>query len=115
MAAIACALLVSSCGGSAERKPSARITTASLAVFRAQMLVSLKRGELTWRHVFCVRTDHSFRGVPVVRCNVDFGDPHVEAYCAVLRGGRLLTNFQDRAIPCGHDDAGKPYTITAYP
>jgi hypothetical protein len=41
-----------------------------------------------------------------VRCNVNFGAPHIEVYCSILEGGRLVTNHEDRAIPCGHDDAG---------
>lgn len=112
---ITCALLVSACGTAARTAPRARITTASLRVFHAKMVAELRKGDLYWHRVTCVRTGHHFRGVSIVRCNVDFGDPHIEAYCDVLRAGRLLTNFEDRSIPCGPDNAGKPYTITAYP
>ena len=48
-----------------------------------------------------------------MRCNVDFGDPHIEAYCTVIEGGRLLTNHQYPAIPCRHDGAGA--AIITYP
>ncbi|MDE3132722.1 MAG: hypothetical protein KGL15_01505 [Acidobacteriota bacterium] len=93
---------------------SARISTASLRVIRARMVAKLRRDELSWRWVVCLRSGNSFQRVPVVRCNVDFGDPHIEAYCAVLRGGRLLTNFEDAAIPCGPDKAGDKQTIVTY-
>ena len=32
----------------------------------------------------------SFNGAAIVRCNVNFGDPHIEAYCIVLRRGEAL-------------------------
>ncbi len=80
----------------------------------AKMVASLRRDKLHWHRVVCLRNGNRFRGAAIVRCNVDFGDPHVEAYCLVLKGGRLLSNFQDPAIPCGPDNAGKPYTITTY-
>jgi len=67
----------------------------------------LKRKELTYRWVACVRNGRRYRGQAIVRCNVNFGmDPHVEAYCSVLEHGRLVTNHEDAAIPCGHDNAG---------
>jgi hypothetical protein len=46
-----------------------------------------------------------------VRCNVDFGDPHIEAYCSVLVNGRLVTDHDDASIPCRHDDAGPAPSI----
>jgi hypothetical protein len=52
--------------------------------------------------------------VRVVRCNVDFGEPHIVAYCSVLRGGRLLTSEDDPAIPCGHDNAGYSAKLVQY-
>jgi hypothetical protein len=91
------------------------ITTASLGTFRNDLTGHLRAHQLNYRWVVCVRTPHRFRGVPVVRCNVDFGiDPHVEAYCSVLRGGRLLTSEQDPAIPCGHDNAGFSDPVVTY-
>jgi len=46
-----------------------------------------------------------------VRCNVNFGDPHIEAYCIVLRYGSLYSDHQDRAIPCQRDNRAPPATI----
>lgn len=94
-------------GGSAVR-------TASPAVFRTDLIARLRAEHLNYRWVVCVRTPHRFRGVPIVRCNVDFGDPHIQAYCSVLRGSRLLTSAQDPAIQCGHDDAGYSAPIVQY-
>jgi hypothetical protein len=67
----------------------------------------LKHKELTYRWVACVRNGRTYRGQSIVRCNVNFGmDPHVEAYCSVFEDGRLVTNHENSAIPCRHDDAG---------
>ena len=78
------------------------------------MIARLRHDNLYWHWVACVRNGDRFDGVSIVRCNVDFGDPHIEAYCAVLRGGRLLTNFDDPAIPCEHDNAGNTQTVVTY-
>jgi hypothetical protein len=50
---------------------------------------------LSYRWVVCVR-EHA-----VFRCNVDFGDPHIVRYCAVVRRGRLVTDREDPRIHCG--------------
>ncbi len=70
------------------------------------MIAKLHAGGVHFSWVVCVRNGERFHGVGVVRCNVEFGDPHVQAYCSVFRGGRLVTSAEDPAIPCRPDDAG---------
>lgn len=94
--------------------PAGRVTTASLATFHRALVTRLKAQHAGFRWVACVRSGKSFAGVPIVRCNVNFGDPHIQAYCSVFRGGRLLTSQEDPAIPCGHDDAGYSITMETY-
>jgi hypothetical protein len=101
----------SSTSGSAQ---AGTISTESPAAFRTAVIAHLRAENLNYRWVVCVPTPHRFRGVRVVRCNVDFGEPHIFAYCSVLRGGHLLTNTQDSAIPCGHDNAGYSTTVVQY-
>lgn len=110
-AAAALALLLSGCGGAA----ASGLAEAKPPVAKRLLERRLRTSETDYRWVACVRVGRTFRGVPVTRCNVDFGiDPHVEAYCVVLDHGRLLTDHEDVAIPCGHDDAGwKRTTIVA--
>jgi hypothetical protein len=92
-----------------------RITTAPPAVFRAAMVRRLRARRLNYQWVACVPSGRRFHGVRIVRCNVDFGiDPHVEAYCSVMRGGRLLTSADDRSIPCGADRAGRMPKLITY-
>jgi hypothetical protein len=90
------------------------ITTASPATFRTDLIARLRMKQLNYHWVVCVRTAHQFKGVRVVRCNVDFGEPHIQAYCSVLRGARLLTSEQDPAIPCSHDNAGFSAPVRTY-
>jgi hypothetical protein len=92
-----------------------RVSTASPARFRQAVIARMHAEHLDYQWVACVPTGGRFDGVRVVRCNVDFGvDPHVVAYCSVLRGGHLLTSQQDPNIPCGHDNAGYSATIVRY-
>src|SRR5690349_13640696 len=107
--AICTAAGVVGCGtaaGDGSSASSRSISTESTAAFRKAVVEHLRANHLDYRWVVCVRTPHRFAGVPVVRCNVDFGEPHIMAYCSVLRGGHLLTSEEDSAIPCGHDNAG---------
>ena len=66
----------------------------------------LKARHLSFRWVACVRVGSAYKEVPITRCNVNFGDPHIEGYCLLLRDGRLVSDHDDGAIPCAHDDAG---------
>lgn len=100
-------------GGGASTN-SHRISTESTAAFRKAVVAHLRAHHLDYRWVVCVRTTHRFAGVPIVRCNVDFGEPHIMAYCSVLRGGHLLTSEDDSAIPCGHDNAGYSDPVVTY-
>jgi hypothetical protein len=100
--------------GSGFSTSSHSITTESPAAFRKAVVEHLRSRHLDYRWVVCVRTPHRFAGVPIVRCNVDFGEPHIMAYCSVLRDGRLLTSEEDPAIPCGHDNAGYSDPVVTY-
>jgi hypothetical protein len=106
------AIVAAGTGGASTR--AATISTESPAAFRAALEVRLHDESLNYHWVVCVRTPHRFDDVSVVRCNVDFGEPHIQAFCSVLRGGRLLTNAQDAAIPCGHDNAGYTQSVVQY-
>jgi hypothetical protein len=113
--ALAGALLAGvSPGGSSVTASGGRVSTAGVAVFRRSLMARLRSQRLDYRSVVCVPNGFRFQGVAVVRCNVDFGDPHIEAYCSVFRGGRLLTSEDDAAIPCGPDTAGNPAIIVQY-
>lgn len=102
VAAAAALLLLGGCGGD-----SPKLTDAPPAVAKALMTARLKAKHLDYHWVACVRVGRTYTHIPITRCNVNFGiDPHVEAYCVVLKDGKLVTDHDDPAIPCGHDDAG---------
>ena len=66
----------------------------------------LRSEHLNFQYVVCIKNGRAYRGHPVIRCNVNFGDPHVVAYCSVISAGRLITTQQDPAIPCKPDLVG---------
>jgi len=105
-AGVGVGLLASGSGAAPAAEASARVTTGSLAAVKKAMIAKLHAGRVHFSWVVCVRNGERFHGVAVVRCNVEFGDPHVQAYCSVFRGGRLVTSDEDPAIPCRPDDAG---------
>ena len=100
--------LLAGCGGSSSSLGYEGVTPP---VAKRLLTERLRAAQLAFSWVACVNTGRRYHGVAVVRCNVDFGDPHIEAYCSVLRAGRLVTDHDDSAIPCRHDDAGPAATI----
>jgi len=105
-------LLAAAGSGGGKPPVAARVTSASVGTFHRAMGAWLRaHGYSHFAWIVCVRNGARFEGVRVVRCNVDFGDPHIQAYCGVFRGGRLVTSAQDGAIPCPPDDAGYSQTI----
>lgn len=97
--------LLAGCGGASQASPT--LSSATPPVAKRLMERRLDAMHLDYKWVACVAVGRSYEQVPITRCNVDFGiDPHVEAYCVLLKNGRLATNHEDASIPCKHDDAG---------
>jgi len=105
VAALAAAVLAG-CGGSST---SYEATTPPEA--KRLMTDYLVGKHLTYHWVACLHSGRSFHGAAIVRCNVNFGDPHIEAYCIVLRDGELYSDHQDPGIPCQRDNRAPPATI----
>jgi hypothetical protein len=94
--------LLAGCGGS-----TASVAAVSPGVAKRLMVQRLRTKQLDYTWLACVALPRTYETVRITRCNVGFGiDPHVEAYCVVLRAGKLLTNHEEAAIPCRHDDVG---------
>ena len=68
--------------------------------------LELRSEHLSVQYVACVKNGRAYHGHPVIRCNVNFGDPHVVAYCSVILADRLVTSHQDPSIPCQPDLVG---------
>ena len=76
------AVSVSGCGsGGSKPHHGAKVATTLRATLVAR--------DLPPHWVACVPTRARVHDLTAFRCNVNFGDPHVEAYCAVLDRGRL--------------------------
>ena len=89
--------------------------TASPAAVRSALITRLKAGHLRYRWVVCVGTGRVFRGQSVVRCNVNFGDPHIWAYCSIIDRGRLVTDHDTPSLQCPADLRGWTTTIVTGP
>jgi hypothetical protein len=76
------------------------------AAVRAALIARLQRSHLSYRRVVCIHTGRVFRSHSVVRCNVNFGDPHIEAYCSIIDRGRLVTDHETPSFPCLADRRG---------
>ena len=105
--AAAVSLVLAGCGGAA----ASGFDAATPAEAKKLMVDYLDGKHLSYRWVACLRSGRSFKGAAIVRCNVNFGDPHIEAYCLVLRDGKLYTDHQDHAIPCQRDNRAPPAAI----
>jgi hypothetical protein len=84
----------------------AAVEKPNIPAIRSLLSARLKAQHLKANSVVCIRNGRVFRGHAIVRCNVDFGEPHITAYCSVLIAGRLVTQFDVKAIPCSRDSAG---------
>ncbi|OLE37363.1 MAG: hypothetical protein AUG48_04635 [Actinobacteria bacterium 13_1_20CM_3_68_9] len=101
----ACALAAALLATRSSDGASVMRTTQPAAV-RAALSTRLEQSHLNYRWVVCVRTGRIFRNHHVVRCNVNFGDPHIVAYCSIIDGGRLITNHETPSFSCPADLQG---------
>jgi hypothetical protein len=92
---VAALALVAGCGGNDEAATPREVKSALEA--------RLVDKNLSFEWVYCLRTKLEFEGRDIVRCNVNFGEPHIVIYCAVLDEGRLITNRERPAIRCGRN------------
>ena len=90
-ALLAAVALVAGCGSSAPDP----------AAVKEALEARLAAKSLSFEWVVCVRTERSFEGRSIFRCNVNFGEPHIVRYCATLKGGTLVTNREEPAMRCG--------------
>jgi hypothetical protein len=85
---------------------AAAIEKPNVPALRKALQKRLSNQHFRVRSVTCIVNGRIYRKRPIVRCNVDFGEPHITAYCSVMIAGRLLTQFDTKAIPCHRDNAG---------
>jgi hypothetical protein len=95
---LAVPLLVVACGSSDST--SAGATSDEV---KAALEARLLGKKLSYRWVVCLRTERSFAGSQIFRCNVNFGEPHIVRYCATLEAGQFVTNREQPEIRCGRD------------
>ena len=103
VALVVVVLAAAGCGGGSGSSPAPG-SAGVVPTVRSALVARLHAKGIGYRWVACLRNGRSFRGREIVRCNVNFGDPHIEAYCIVLRWGELYTDHEDENIPCGRDN-----------
>jgi hypothetical protein len=91
------------------------VSTPSPRVIRAALISRLDAQHLTYRWVVCVPTGRVFHDRGVIRCNVNFGDPHIEAYCAIIERDRLVTDHERSGFGCPPDLRGWTTTVVTGP
>jgi hypothetical protein len=107
--AAAAVVVLAGCGSSGSRIEAATPTEA-----KRLMVDYLESKHLSYHWVACLRSGRSFKGAAIVRCNVNFGDPHIEAYCIVVQNGELYTDHQNADIPCQRDNQAPPATTVTF-
>jgi hypothetical protein len=90
--------LIAGCGGDSR-------TEVTPAAVREALEARLVGKKLSFQWVYCLRTKRAFEGRPIVRCNVNFGEPHIVIYCATLDDGMLVTNREQPALRCGRSSS----------
>ena len=99
IALLAAALaLVTGCGDNEEAPTPSDV--------KAALEARLVDKHLSFEWVYCLRTKLQLDGRDIVRCNVNFGEPHIVVYCAVLEDGELITNRERPEIRCGRNAEG---------
>jgi hypothetical protein len=103
IAAGAVAVVFATAGGSQPGVPLVAGIRDPVQAADRTLSLELRSENLSVQDVACVRNGRTYQGNAVIRCNVNFGDPHVVAYCSVIVAGRLITSHQDPSIPCQPD------------
>jgi hypothetical protein len=98
---LAAAALVAGCGGDGGASASPTPAAAQDA-----MAARLAARDLSFHYVRCVDGGARRGAETVFRCNVNFGEPHIEAYCVVVRGGRAVTQVEDPSLRCRRTRTG---------
>lgn len=92
---LAALALAASCGtGGHETTPAA---------VKEALEARLMGKKLSFEWVYCLRTKRAFEGHAIVRCNVNFGEPHIVIYCATFEDGELVTNREQPAMRCSRE------------
>jgi hypothetical protein len=105
--ALAVALAIAAgCGGGTSPSAPAGDAPATAAGAEQALAARLTGRELSFDWVRCVDAGVRREGAPVHRCNVNFGEPHIEAYCVLVREGRAVTQVEDRTLRCRRTRTG---------
>ena len=83
-----------------QTTPPAQSTKAGV---EAALLARLEAKNLSMKWVVCADEGAKSEGRTIFRCNVNFGDPHIEGYCAMVEDGKLVTHVERPELSCGRE------------
>ena len=66
----------------------------------AALTARLTHAGLSFQWVVCVDMNRFYGVHRLIRCNVDFGDPHIVQYCGIFVGSHLITDRENAALNC---------------
>jgi len=69
----------------------------------AALLARLEAKQLSVEWVRCVASGYRHASAPVFRCNVSFGDPHLESYCAAFLDEGFVTQYERPELRCARE------------
>lgn len=105
--ALAAALGVAAgCGGGTSPSAPAGGAPPTAPGAEQALAARLTGRDLSFRWVRCVNEGVRRDGAPVFRCNVNFGEPHIEGYCVLVRDGRAVTQVEDPGLRCRRTRTG---------
>jgi len=96
-------LVASACGGNEQAGGSSAPSANTAGKVEAALLGRLEEKLLSVEWVRCAASGYELESEPVFRCNVNFGDPHIESYCALIRDGELVTHVEEPALRCARE------------
>ena len=100
---LAAAALLAGCGSDTAAPPAATPTAATATQALAARLAAKS---LSTHSITCVDGGVRRGSETIFRCNVNFGEPHIEGYCVVVRDGRAVTQFEDGSLHCRRTRTG---------
>lgn len=107
----AAVLAAAGCGsGTSSAPPSGTSTTPSArptaAAAKRALASRFTDKSLSTHSITCIDEGVTHGAEAVIRCNVNFGEPHIEGYCVIVRGGHAITQFEDPSIRCNRTRTG---------
>lgn len=106
LALIGAALLLAGCGSGTSSAPASTAPRPTAAAAKQALAARLATKSLSTHSITCIDEGVTHGADAVLRCNVNFGEPHIEGYCVIVRDGAAVTQFEDPSVRCNRTRTG---------